>query len=238
MQLAIFDLDGTLLGGDSDILWCRFLLDQHWIDASQAARCDQVAALYAAGTVVPEEYARCQAGLLAGHTPAQLLPLRQRFLAEVIRPRIPHAARELLQRHRLDGDTLVLTTATHRVVSELTAQDLGVDAYLCTELECVDGRYTGRTVGATNMRIGKVERLRSWLAAQGQSGALLKRATFYSDSINDLALLSVVGRPIVVDPDRRLAAMAMRKGWTQLELHLHHPRERESTMDASLVASA
>lgn len=230
MQLAIFDLDGTLLGGDSDSLWCRFLIQQQWLDPSHATRCDQVAALYAAGTVVPEEYARCQAGLLTGRSVADLLPLRQRFLAEVIRPRIPHVARELLQRHRLDGDTLVLTTATPRVVSELTAQDLGVDAYLCTELEVVGGRFTGRVVGAPNMRIGKVDRLRNWLAAQGQGGGVLKRATFYSDSINDLALLSVVGRPIVVDPDPRLAAMALRKGWTQLALHHHHQRELEPSL--------
>ena len=230
MQLAIFDLDGTLLGGDSDTLWCRFLIEQQGLDTALAARCEQVAALYAAGTVVPEEYARCQAGLLAGRMAADLLPLRQRFLAEVVRPRIPHAARELLQRHRQDGDTLVLTTATNRIVSELTAQDLGVDAYLCTELEQLGGRFTGRVVGAPNMRIGKVDRLRSWLASQGQGGAALKRATFYSDSINDLALLSVVGRPIVVDPDPRLAAMAIRKGWAQLELHHHHQRELEPSL--------
>lgn len=223
MQLALFDLDGTLLGGDSDTLWVRFLIDQQVLDEAAAARCAQVAALYAAGTVVPEEYGRFQAGLLAGRTPAELLPLRQRFLVQQIQPRIPQAARDLLARHRQAGDTLLLTTATNRVVSELTAHDLGVDAYLCTELECVAGRYTGRTTGPTNMRAGKVDRLRSWLAAQGQNGQILKRASFYSDSINDLALLSVVGRPVVVDPDRRLAATAMRKGWAQLQLHPAQP---------------
>jgi HAD superfamily hydrolase (TIGR01490 family) len=219
MQLALFDLDGTLLGGDSDTLWVRFLIDQQWLDGAQATRCAQVGLLYAAGTVVPEEYGRFQAGLLAGRTAADLLPLRQRFLTQVIQPRIPQAARDLLARHRHAGDTLVLTTATNRVVSELTALDLGVDAYLCTELECVGGRYSGRMTGPTNMRTGKVDRLRQWLAEQGQPGLVLKRACFYSDSINDLALLSVVGRPVVVDPDRRLAATALRKGWTQLQLH-------------------
>lgn len=229
MQLALFDLDGTLLGGDSDTLWVRFLIDQQWLDGAQAARCAQVGALYAAGTVVPEEYGRFQAGLLAGRTPAELLPLRQRFLAQVILPRIPQAARDLLARHRQAGDTLVLTTATNRVVSELTALDLGVDAYLCTELECVGGRYTGRMTGPTNMRTGKVDRLRSWLAEQGQPGLVLKRACFYSDSINDLALLSVVGRPVVVDPDRRLAATALRKGWTQLQLHRQQLQQQPET---------
>ena len=219
MQLAIFDLDGTLLGGDSDALWCRFLIDHAMLDPALARRSELLATHYAGGTVVPEEYARFQAALLAGHTLAGLLPLRERFLHEEIRPRIPAAARALLQRHRRDGDTLVLTTATNRVVSELTAQDLGVDVYQCTELESQHGRFTGRLAGTPNMRIGKLERLRVWLAERGEGTAALKRACFYSDSINDLALLSVVGRPIVVDPDRRLAATALRKGWAQIELH-------------------
>jgi phosphoserine phosphatase len=215
MQLALFDLDGTLLGGDSDTLWVRFLVDQHLLDDAQAARCAQVGALYAAGTVVPEEYGRFQAGLLAGRTAADLLPLRQRFLTQEIHPRIPQAARDLLDRHRHAGDTLVLTTATNRVVSELTALDLG--------------GYTGRMTGPTNMRTGKVDRLRLWLAEQGQPGLVLKRASFYSDSINDLALLSVVGRPVVVDPDRRLAATAIRKGWTQLQLHRQQRQSQPET---------
>ena len=219
MQLAIFDLDGTLLGGDSDALWCRFLIDHAMLDPALARRSDVLAAHYAGGTVVPEEYARFQAALLAGHTLAGLRPLRERFLHDEIVPRIPAAARALLQRHRRDGDTLLLTTATNRVVSELTAQHLGVDVYQCTELESQHGRFTGRLASAPNMRIGKLERLRNWLAAQGEGAAALKRASFYSDSINDLALLSVVGHPIVVDPDRRLAATALRKGWAQIELH-------------------
>lgn len=224
MQLAIFDLDGTLLSGDSDTLWCRFLAEHGEIDAEQAERCAAVARRYADGTVVPEDYCLAQAALLAGRTAASLQPLRERFLDEVIRPRVPHAARELLLRHRNDGDTLLLTTATSRMVSELTAMDLGVDAYLCTEIEWTDGRCSGRLAGAPNMRSGKVERLRAWLARQGQPDGTLRRATFYSDSINDLALLSVVRRPVVVDPDARLAAAAMRKGWAVLRLH-HHERQ-------------
>jgi HAD superfamily hydrolase (TIGR01490 family) len=224
MQLAIFDLDGTLLTGDSDTLWCRFLHDLGEIDAGQAERCAAVATRYAAGTVVPEDYCLAQAALLAGRSAESLQPLRERFLAEVIRPRVPHAARELLQRHRDDGDTLLLTTATSRVVSEFTAADLGVHAYLCTELDWTDGLCSGRLHGGPNMRSGKVERVRAWLAQRGEPDSVLRRATFYSDSINDLALLSVVGRPVVVDPDVRLAATAMRKGWTMLNLH-HRERQ-------------
>jgi len=112
----------------------------------------------------------------------------------------------------------VLTTATNRVVSEFTAQALGVDDYLPTEVEVIDAHYSGRTLGTPNLRTGKVERLRTWLQAQGLPGDLLRKATFYSDSINDLPLFSVVRSPVVVDPDVRLASTAARKGWTVLKL--------------------
>jgi len=140
-------------------------------------------------------------------------------LREVVRPRIPQDARALLQRHRDAGETLVLTTATNRVISEMTAADLCVDHYICTELEQVGERFTGQTCGDLNMRAGKIDRLRQWLSELGQPDRLLKEASFYSDSINDLALLSVVRRPIVVDPDPRLESAAVRKGWTVLRLN-------------------
>jgi HAD superfamily hydrolase (TIGR01490 family) len=216
MQLALFDLDHTLLSGDSDVLWCDFLIDQGLLDAGFRERSAEIAARYTAGTVTPRQYYDFYAGTLSGHASDSLQPVRERFLAEVIRPRIPAEARALLQRHRDDGDTLVLTTATNRVVSERTAAELGVDHYICTEVETVGGRFTGRTIGTPNMRTGKVDRLRQWLAEQGQAERLLKRASFYSDSINDLALLSVVGRPVVVDPDPRLESAALRNGWAVL----------------------
>jgi len=114
---------------------------------------------------------------------------------------------------------VVLTTATNRVVSELTAAELRVDHYICTELEQVDGRLTGRTVGLPNMREGKVQRLRQWLTHSGQPEHLLRDACFYSDSINDLALLSAVRHPVVVDPDPRLESAALRNRWKMLRLN-------------------
>jgi HAD superfamily hydrolase (TIGR01490 family) len=216
MRLALFDLDHTLLSGDSDVLWCEFALRHGLIDAGYAERLQRMAAAYAAGTVTPADYCNLQAGTLAGRSPEELQPLRERFLQEAIRPRIPDDARALLQRHRDGGHLLVLTTATNPVVSGLTAADLGVDHYLATELEIADGRFTGRTQGVLNMRTGKVERLRAWLRQIGQPEALLRQASFHSDSINDLPLLSVVRRPVVVDPDPRLEATALRKGWQVL----------------------
>jgi HAD superfamily hydrolase (TIGR01490 family) len=216
MRLALFDLDHTLLSGDSDALWFDFLLALGLVDAGLAHRSRQMAEAYAAGSVSPAEFCNFHASTLAGRDEAFWLPLRRRFLDEVVRPRIPDDARALLRRHREAGHTLLLTTATNRVVSELTAADLGVDHYLATELEMVDGRYTGRTRGLLNMRTGKVERLRAWLKQQALPESLLRQATFYTDSINDLSLLSVVRHPVVVDPDPRLESTALRKGWKVL----------------------
>jgi len=213
MQLALFDLDHTLLSGDSDQLWCDFLIAQAMVAGGFRADAEAISSRYSAGTISPPEYSHFFASVLRGHSVESLRPLREQFLREVIRPLIPADARALLQRHREAGDTLVLTTATNRVVSELTAAELQVDHYLCTELESVDGRFTGRAAGVPNMGTGKLLRLREWLTAQGPAEEILKRASFYSDSINDLALLSVVGRPVVVDPDPRLELAARRKGW-------------------------
>jgi len=218
MRLALFDLDHTLLSGDSDVLWCDYLIGRGLLDPSWRQRCERVAERYVAGTTAPQEYCDFHASLLAGRGVDLLLPLRRDFLDREILPRIPDDARALLRKHRDSGDRLVLTTATNRVVSEFTAQSLGVDDYLPTEVEVVGGRYTGRTLGTPNLRIGKVERLRAWLAEQGLPNDLLRQATFYSDSINDLPLFSVVRYPVVVDPDLRLESTARRKGWTVLHL--------------------
>jgi HAD superfamily hydrolase (TIGR01490 family) len=221
-RLALFDLDHTLLSGDSDLLWCEHLLACGLLDESYRERSERMSELYGLGTVAPPEYCAFHASTLAGHRVGALRPVRLSFFEEVVKPRIPADARALLQRHRDAGDTLLLTTATSHAVSELTAADLGVDHFLATDVEVVDGCYTGRVLGVPNMRTGKVERLRQWLQQQGLAEQMLRKATFYSDSINDLPLLSVVGRPMVVDPDVRLESTALRKGWTVL----HFDRRR------------
>ena len=219
MRLALFDLDHTLLSADSDVLWCEFMQQEGRLAPLFAEHYLDMAQRYEAGTVTPDDYCDFHARALTGFTLHELLPLRRRFFAEWVRPRIPDDSRALLRRRRELGETLVLTTATNRVVSELTAADLGVDHYFCTELEIVDGRYTGRPSGVPNMRSGKIDRLRQWLLDAGQPEQMLRDASFYSDSINDLALLSAVKRPIVVDPDPRLESTAHRKGWTVLRLN-------------------
>jgi len=218
MPLALFDLDHTLLSGDSDLLWCHFLVELGVLPKRHRESANEIAGRYNAGTVSPPEYCGYYASLTAGCSCDEIDPLRARFFDELVRPLIPADTHALLRAHRASGDTLLLTTATSRVVSELTARELGVDHYLCTEVEAVEGRFTGQVDGLPNMGTGKLLRLRAWLAANSRVDADLRHAVFYSDSINDLALLSAVGRPVVVDPDPRLEATALRKRWSLMRM--------------------
>ena len=218
-SLALFDLDHTLLSGDSDVLWCDFLMARGVLDrASFAARNADMEAQYRAGTVSAEAFAGFYVSTLEGRSQAQWEPLRRAFLAEAIIPRIPVAAMQLVQRHRDEGDLVVMTTATNRFITELTAQHFGIEHLIATEAQLRDGVFTGRTEGALNMREGKVWRLEHWLGARGKTLDDF-RSTAYSDSMNDLALLEAVDEPVAVDPDPRLAALALARGWPVLRLH-------------------
>ncbi len=218
-RLALFDLDHTLLTGDSDVLWCEFLMQQGVLDrAAFEPRNDDMARRYADASVTAQAFCDFYVSTLAGRSPAQWQPLREQFLHEVVAPRIPASAQALVERHRQQGDTLVLTTATNRVITELTARHLGIEALIATEVEVLDGVCSGRTTGTLNMRDGKVVRLQDWLQAHGLAAVLLAQATFYSDSTNDLPLLGAVADPVVVDPDDWLRAHAQAAGWQLLEL--------------------
>ena len=218
--LALFDLDNTLLTGDSEVLWVEDLLAQGLLDAGLAARNAEMDRRYHAGKAEPAEFCEFYAATFAGRTPQDWAPVRAGFMADVIRPRIPPAAHELVQQHRARGDLLVLTSATSRFLVELTAQALGFEHLIATELaQHGDGRFTGHTQGTLNMREGKVVRLHDWLAARGEvPEAMLAGAFFYSDSINDLPLLLAVGQPVVVDPDPRLSLEAQARQWPVLRL--------------------
>jgi HAD superfamily hydrolase (TIGR01490 family) len=217
--LALFDLDHTLLSGDSDALWCEYLMQHGLLDrAGFEPRNAEMVRRYADASVSVQEFCDFYVSTLAGRTPAECSAWCQRFLDEVVVPRVPASARALVERHREKGDRLVLTTATNRVITELTAQYLGIADLIATEVEIANGHYTGRTSGVLNMREGKVVRLHSWLAAQGLPRELLDSATLYSDSSNDLPLLGAVGHPVVVDPDARLRAHALAQDWPIVEL--------------------
>ncbi len=218
-KLALFDLDHTLLSGDSDVLWCDFLMARGILDAGAfAARNADMEARYQAGTVGVQEFADFYVGTLAGRSPQHWEPLRRDFLAAEIVPRIPAKAMALVQAHLAAGDVVVMTTATNRFITELTAAHFGIAHLIATEAEVVDGIFTGRTQGVLNMRAGKVERLHAWLAARGQALQDF-HGTAYSDSVNDLPLLEAVDVAVAVDPDPKLAAVARERGWRVIRLH-------------------
>lgn len=219
-RLALFDLDGTLLAGDTDFLWCEFLVDEGVLGrATFGARNREVDEGYTRGTITPAEYTAFYASTLAGRSADAWKPLRDRFVASTIVPRIGARSHALVAKHRDGGDRVVLTTATNRFLTEPIAAVLGIADLVATDLEvAADGAFTGRTAGVINMREGKVPRIRDWLAAQGHDASSLAEATFYSDSINDLPLLDAVGTPVAVDPDPRLEAEAQRRGWPVLRL--------------------
>ncbi len=217
-RLVLFDLDHTLLDGDSDVLWCEFLMDRGVLErAAFEPRNRQMEADYKAGTVSVQAFCEFYVGTLAGRSPAEWQPLREAFLHERIAPRLLAAGRGCIEMHRQAGDEIVLTTATNRFITELTATALGIAHLIATECELgADGRFTGAVAGTLNMREGKVARLHEWLTSQGR---LLERedSVFYSDSINDLALLATVRRAVAVNADDRLRREATRRGWTVLD---------------------
>jgi HAD superfamily hydrolase (TIGR01490 family) len=219
LPLTLFDLDHTLLDGDSDVLWCEFLIERGVLDREQfEPRNRRMEQDYRSGRVGTLEYCEFYVSTLRGRSRTDWDPLRREFLESVVAPRIVPPALDLVARHRDAGDMVLLTTATNRFITELTAAHLGIAHLIATECEVdADQRFTGRVSGTPNMREGKVTRLHEWLA--NQRCALNEYdSTLYSDSINDLPLLQAVRRPVAVDPDMRLAAEAAERGWRVLNL--------------------
>lgn len=216
--LVLFDLDHTLIEGDSDVLWCEFLMTEGALDREAfEPRNRAMEQAYRAGTVGAAEFCAFYVSTLTDRPVADVDGLCRRFVEAAVLPILKPGALACLQRHQRRGDRVILTTATNRVLTAPTAQALGLAELIATEVETVgEGagqRYTGRPAGVLNMREGKVERLRSWL--DGQPGDLAG-AVFYSDSSNDLPLLRAVGSPRVVDPDARLRSAAASAGWPVL----------------------
>lgn len=216
MSLAIFDLDNTLLADDSDYLWGRFLVEQGIVDGAAYERDNErFYADYRAGVLDIQAFLLFMLRPLAEHPPEQLLAWRAQFIEDKIRPILLPKAMDLLARHRAAGDTLLIITATNRFITAPIGELLGVSHLLATEVEFIDGRYTGRPSGIPCFQHGKVERLRAWLI---ETGHTLDDSWFYSDSRNDLPLLSQVNHPVAVDPDAFLAAHAQAHGWPIISL--------------------
>lgn len=210
MSLAIFDLDNTLIAGDSDYLWGEFVVENGMVDAAHyRQKNDEFYEAYQNGSLDIVAYLNFALAPLAGRPPEALAALHERFMSEKIRPIMLAKANDLIEHHRSLGDTLLIITATNRFVTGPIAEALGVDAILASEPELVDGCYTGKATGVPCFQQGKVTRLASWLADSGES---LKGSYFYSDSFNDIPLLEKVDHPVAVDPDDRLAEYAKERG--------------------------
>lgn len=216
MSLAIFDLDHTLLAGDSDVLWGQWLGENGHVDSVEHERKNQQFFRdYAAGQLDIMAFLRFQLALLAEHDMETLRHWRSQYLREKIEPIMLPKAFELLGSHRRRGHTLLIITATNRFITEPIAEAFGVHHLIATEPELADGRFTGRVDGVPSFREGKVTRLRDWLQEQRID---LMESWFYSDSRNDIPLLEQVTHPVAVDPDETLAAEAQQRGWPVISL--------------------
>ena len=216
-RLVLFDLDNTLLAGDSDFEWAQFLIEQKVLDREvYEARNQLFYDQYKAGTLDIHEFLDFQLKPLSRHSRAQLDAWHREFMESKIRPLIRAKARALVERHR--ADLCAVVTATNSFVTAPIARELGIPHLLATEPAHLDGQFTGAVEGIPCFREGKVARLESWLAQRGASLDSFTESTFYSDSLNDLPLLERVSHPVAVDPDPTLRAHAQRKGWPILSL--------------------
>lgn len=219
MELVLFDLDNTLLSGDSDFAWAQFLIAKGVLDGEvHAAHNEAFYAQYRAGTLDIEEFLAFQLAPLARHDRRQLDAWHREFMQTTIRPMITPAARAEVRRHLASGALVALVTATNSFVTGPIAREFGIAHLIATIPAQQDGCFTGRPRGVPAFREGKITRVEAWLEEQGLWWGAFERTTFYSDSHNDLPLLRRVDQPVAVDPDEILLAEARQLSWLILSL--------------------
>ncbi len=219
MNLVLFDLDNTLLDGDSDYEWARFLIDKGVLDgAHYEARNDEFFRQYKAGSLDINAFLDFQLAPLAAHPRDQLDRWHAEFMQTRIRPLMGAAARQLVQRHLGEGSLCAIVTATNAFITAPIAREFGISHLVATELEERDGQYTGRPRGTPSFREGKLVRVDEWLFSIGRAWGEFPQTWFYSDSHNDLPLLERAHRPVAVDPDATLQELAGRRGWPVISL--------------------
>ena len=220
MNLALFDLDNTLLNGDSDFEWSQFLirtgvLDRELFEVKNLAFYEQ----YKAGTLDIHEFLDFQLKPLSRHARKVLDAWHLQFMQESIMPMITQPARNLVNLHRKANDVCVIITATNSFVTSPIAREFGITHLIATEPEHKDGEFTGRVAGVPCFREGKITRLDEWLAERGWTLESFENTVFYSDSLNDLPLLCKVKQPVAANPDATLRKHAEQHGWRIINLH-------------------
>ncbi len=212
VSLAIFDLDNTLIAGDSDFLWGQFLVEQGIVDGIQYEQANaRFFQDYKNGSLDISEYLNFALKPLADHPVEQLLEWRMQFVEKKIKPLLLPKAQRRINWHRNNGDTLLIITATNRFVTEPTAELYGVDNLLATNPEFIDGKYTGKVEGTPCYQDGKIVNLDQWLSEGREK--LAEKSWFYSDSMNDIPLLQQVDYAVAVDADQTLTKKAEQEGW-------------------------
>ena len=220
MHLALFDLDNTLLAGDSDYEWTQHLISKGVLDReSFEQRNNDFYDDYKAGTLDIHAFLDFQMQSLASHSRHQLETWHKEFMATQIRPMIKPSARELVKRHQDRNDLCALVTATNSFVTGPICCELGIPHLIATIAAHENGQFTGKPRGIPAFREGKIARVEAWLESMGLWWGSFERSWFYSDSLNDLPLMSQVSDPVAVDPDETLRAHADGAGWTILKLH-------------------
>ena len=219
MSLAIFDLDNTLIADDSDYLWGQFLVDQGIVDKQEYEQANnKFYQDYKQGSLDIVEFLDFSLAPLANNDVILLHRCRDQFIEQRIKPLLLEPAHELIARHKARGDTLMVITATNRFVTEPIVQLYGIENLLATTPESKNGQYTGKFIGVPCFQKGKVTLLEQWLE---NSSVTLQDSWFYSDSHNDIPLLSLVDNPVAVDPDEQLKRHAKAKNWPLISLRNH-----------------
>jgi HAD superfamily hydrolase (TIGR01490 family) len=218
-RLAIFDLDNTLLGGDSDHAWGEFLIHAGLVDAQQhRQRNDAFYQQYKQGVLDMNEYFEFAIAPVVGFTQSRLASLHAEFMRLFVEPMMLPKAQALVDSHKADGDLSIIITATNRFVTAPIAQRLGVHALLATDMEIEGGVFTGKIDGIPCFQAGKITKLQAWLQHQENAALSMDNSVFYSDSFNDIPLLEVAGDAVAVDPDDTLRAHASARGWPIISL--------------------
>ncbi len=219
-RLALFDLDGTLIPGDSDHAFGEFMVRLGWTDGEAHRRAnDAFYQQYLDGTLDIDSYVDFATRAWRGRSPAEQAAAHAQFMTEVMQPQLQRAAFDLVRAHQAAGDLVAIVTATNEFVTAPIAAAFGVDHLLAVRLQRDgDGRVTGRVDGVPSFREGKIARVHDWLATLGHRLADFEASTFYSDSTNDLPLLELVSEPVATNPGPALAAIAQQRGWRILRL--------------------